>query len=103
MSIFRTIKKIRDCDTCMGTGKIWSDGEEIVCDDCKGEGKVEVFSRVSQSAAARASSSAKSLPPHERAAVRERLEDHEPPSEGAQEFPKGKKHSKVGKDFVEEE
>lgn len=96
MSIFRTIKKVRYCDTCMGTGKILNE----TCHDCNGSGHVEVLSRVSQAAAARASSAAKELPPKLRAAVKERLQDHEP---SKKDLPKGAKESKVGAEFIEED
>jgi hypothetical protein len=107
MSIFRTVRKVRDCDTCFAVGKIVSDGVEIICPDCQGAGKVEILSRVSQASAARAQANAKTLPPHERAIVRQRLEDHEPAplqeeGTGDQPFPKVKKQGKVGKDFIEE-
>lgn len=108
MSIFRTIKKIRDCDSCHGTGRVVAqDKSETDCVICQGTGKVEILSRVGQAAASRASSAARELPPRERAAARERLQDHEPevkdmdpalPSKGKQG-----KVSKVGTGFIDEE
>lgn len=74
MSIFRTIKKIRDCDICAGTGTEQS-GDK--CAVCEGTGKVEVYSRVSQAAASRAVTATKELPPQQRAAAKKRLKDHE--------------------------
>lgn len=102
MSIFRTIRKIRNCSTCMGEGRIHLDGAETVCPDCDGEGKVEILSRVSQAAAVQAKSATKALPPQERAAARERLEDHEV-SQPDPALPAKGKPSKVGKAFIEEE
>ncbi len=75
MSIFRTIRKIRDCDVCSGTG-VDQGGDK--CAVCEGTGKVEVYSRVSQAAASRAVTATKELPPQQRAAAKKRLRDHEP-------------------------
>jgi len=92
MSIFRTIKKLRDCDDCHGTGMIGDNR----CPTCEGSGKVEYLSRVNQAAATRAEAATKQLPPKARQAAKARLQDHEP-------LAKGSKESKVGKDFVEED
>lgn len=110
MSIFRTIKKLRDCETCEGTGKVrvttaaQTDSSvtqtEIQCPICEGTGKVEILARVSQAAAGRAATAAKNLPPQLRAVVKERLQDHEPPSK---DLPKRGKESKVGSDVVDED
>jgi hypothetical protein len=42
------------------------------------------------------------LPPHERAAARERLEDHEPAKDESG-LPKKGKQAKVGSDVIDEE
>jgi RecJ-like exonuclease len=91
MSIFRTIKKLRDCDSCEGTGKIGADD----CVICNGTGKVEILARVSQAAASRAMAATKELPQRARAAIKERLQDHE--------LPKGRKESKVGTGVIDED
>jgi uncharacterized membrane protein len=100
MSIFRTIKKVRDCEACAGEGTDPVSGNP--CLSCGGTGQVEVLARVSQAAATRAQAAAKELPPRQRHAARERLEDHEPEPEGLPGTKKDRK-SRVGKDIVDED
>ena len=100
MSIFRTIKKIRGCEACNGTGV---NNEGTACLSCEGTGQVEVLARVSQAAAGRAAAAARDLPPRERQAARERLQDHEPELKGGKDLPKKGKESKVGSDVIDED
>jgi len=109
MTVFRTIKKIRDCDTCSGTGQVMKASGDLnswgPCDVCGGEGKVEVLSRVSRAVAARAHDAAKALPPRERQEARELLKDHEPPIPAADGtiLPRPGGDSIIGEGFIEEE
>jgi len=99
MTVYRTIKKLRDCDACQGTGKDTTG----VCPVCSGTGKLEIFARVSRSAAARAEQAAKQLHPNARAAVKERLQDHEETSQAVRQGSKVIPAPKGNKDYVEEE
>lgn len=98
MTVYRTIKKVRDCDACQGTGK----DPTGVCPVCNGAGTLEVFARVSRSAAARAEQATKQLPPQARKVVKERLQDHEEASQ-AKAAGKPIPAPKSNKDYVEEE
>jgi hypothetical protein len=100
MSIFRTIKKLRDCNLCTGTGKDRQTGD--ACPVCEGTGKIEVSARVSQAAATRAMAAVKTqVPPRQQQAARERLEDHEPGD--PQALPQRRKEGKVGAGIVDED
>jgi hypothetical protein len=109
MTVFRTIKKIRDCDVCSGTGQVLTISGDPnswgTCVICEGSGKVEVLSRVSRAVAARAHDAAKTLPPRERQEARELLKDHEPsiPTDDGTILPKPGGDSIVGEGFVVEE
>jgi len=106
MSIFRTVKKIRECEACKGMGVVYTieGGTEIThkCLVCDGTGRVEIYARVSQAAAQNASNAAKTLPPAQRAAVKKRLRDHEP-EPGDQALPPAGNDGKVGRGFVDED
>lgn len=95
MSIFRTVRRLSDCPSCEGSGRVRTDpsGHETgPCDACGGSGKVEVLTRASRTAVKAAEIATKSLPPRERKAAKARLQDAEP-------------GTNTGKDdgFVEEE
>jgi len=98
MTIYRTIKKIRDCDACQGTGQ----DPTGTCPVCQGAGKLDVYARVSRGAAARAEQATKSLSPQARKIAKERLQDHEEASQ-AKVAGKPIPAPKGNKDFVEEE
>jgi hypothetical protein len=93
MTVYRTIKKLRDCEACQGTGM--DKGNNAKCPVCGGDGRVDVYSRVSGGSAVRAEAAAKSLPPRVRDIVRERLQDQEPALQN--------KKAKPTKDYVEED
>jgi DnaJ-class molecular chaperone len=92
MSIFRTVKKIKDCDTCNGTGRVYTDhsrGEEAACDVCGGTGRIEVMTRANRVAVHQAEVATKQMNPGPaRKAAKGRLAGDE-------------KESKLG--YVEEE
>jgi hypothetical protein len=66
MSIFRTVRKIKDCDTCNGSGRVLTDpakGTEGPCDTCGGEGRVEVLVRANRAAVHQAEVATKQMNP----------------------------------------
>jgi DnaJ-class molecular chaperone len=88
MSIFRTVRKIKDCDECHGSGRIeinpgTGDGTEMPCAACQGTGQVEVSVRASRGAVQKAAVATKQLPPGPaRKAAKGRLADPEPSKTG---------------------
>jgi hypothetical protein len=71
MSIFRTVKKLVDCDDCKAMG---TDLEGFPCPTCKGTGKVEIVIRANKLAVASAERAInQTLPPAARKAAKARL------------------------------
>jgi RecJ-like exonuclease len=98
MTIYRTIKKEKECTVCGGSGH--NPLTMADCSFCEGTGKQEVYSRVSRAAASRAEKAVKELPPRMRAVAKERLQDQESKNK---KLPKEAKDGKVGDGFISEE
>jgi len=99
MSIFRTVRKIKDCGACNGTGRVYmtpSSGEERECEVCSGTGRVEVVVRASASSVERASAAIpQTLPPSQRKAAKARLREDDSVVDV--------KQGKAGKGYVDED
>jgi DnaJ-class molecular chaperone len=88
MSIFRTVRKIKDCDDCHGSGRVevnpgTGDGAEQPCVTCNGTGRVEVSVRANRTSVQQAEAATKQMNPGPaRKAAKARLADPEPSKTG---------------------